>query len=550
MIAPLMLPKKWNQFLHGLDGRTEESSLQVGTASHDNSLDLRASSNNGIEDASGGKKRLDLLETVNVEVNCERISSGRGTLHQMSTRFSLPDLNAQVGSLFPACTKVNDFPQEISPSPQNHVQTPTENENETLSSQERNHLRSSDSKAILESTPPQPENRGLPSTASVSSRGVQGSDQAHEFLLPWRAYDSSPPLFRRRQMLNDILTSSRIFNRRQVYPPLTNGRGHPAPWSEDELDSLWIGVRRHGRGNWTAMLRDPKLKFFDWKIPEDLAERWDVEQSRFLNPPLTPPMGLPEADRYSNFMAPDPTATIYSALGTHPPSEFRALGSQNGLPLGDIYFRKEARAVNRDQSRASGLTTVYPLVTNGSLATGSCVYRGNRRYPLSAAAGTRQERLSKPHKDRSSWVAAPLEQNPADKVSASTNSNVPHWLKEALSAPPLPSEPAPSSDDRPAASLLPCPGEKVDLQRGILKRTTAGGGGGGSDSSLKTPSPPPPPTHEPSLEPKVNPPSLGGRRFFDLNQSLLEPMGPENLVIIDSEASSEETISDDQGSRQ
>ncbi|CAA6655406.1 unnamed protein product [Spirodela intermedia] len=492
-----------------------ESSLQVGTASHDNSLDLQASFNNGTEDAAnGGNKRLDLLgimgtqedERKDVEINCERIS--RESDGVLSGEESYEKLR------YPLC--------------ETHHETVT-------------------SKTLLESIPPQPENRGFPSTASVSSRSVQGADQAREFLLPWRAYDSNPPFFRRRQMLNDILTSSRIFNRRQVYP-LTNGRGHPAAWSEEELDSLWIGMRRHGRGNWTAMLRDPKLKFFDWKTPEDLAERWEVEQSRFLNSPLTQPMGLPEeADRYSNFMVSDPTATAYNALGTHPSSEFRTLRTENGLPLplGDIYFRKEARAVSRDQSRAADLTTVYPLVTNGSLATASCMYRGNRRYSFSLAAGTQQERLGKPHKDRSSWAPTPLAQNPIDKVSGgsrrqgsspSTNSSVPHWLREVLSTPPLPSEPALSSDDRLAASLLPCSGEKVDMQRGILKRTTGG-------------APPPPSTCEPSLEPKLNPPSLRGHMFLDLNQSLLEPMRPEKLVIIDSEASSEETISDDQGSR-
>ncbi|KAK9133798.1 hypothetical protein Scep_013326 [Stephania cephalantha] len=36
-------------------------------------------------------------------------------------------------------------------------------------------------------------------------------------------------------------------------------------WSENELDALWIGVRRHGKGNWGTMLRDPKLKFSKYK---------------------------------------------------------------------------------------------------------------------------------------------------------------------------------------------------------------------------------------------------------------------------------------------
>lgn len=59
-------------------------------------------------------------------------------------------------------------------------------------------------------------------------------------------------------------------------------------WSEDELDSLWIGVRRHGRGNWDVMLRDPKLKFSKYKTPEDLSVRWEEEQLRVFQGPAFP----------------------------------------------------------------------------------------------------------------------------------------------------------------------------------------------------------------------------------------------------------------------
>lgn len=59
-------------------------------------------------------------------------------------------------------------------------------------------------------------------------------------------------------------------------------------WSEDELDSLWIGVRRHGRGNWGAMLRDPRLKFSKYKTSEDLAVRWEEEQLKILEGSVYP----------------------------------------------------------------------------------------------------------------------------------------------------------------------------------------------------------------------------------------------------------------------
>ncbi|MED6192317.1 hypothetical protein PIB30_009127 [Stylosanthes scabra] len=59
-------------------------------------------------------------------------------------------------------------------------------------------------------------------------------------------------------------------------------------WSEDELDSLWIGVRRHGRGNWDVMLRDPKLKFSRYKTAEDLSGRWEEEQVKVFQGPAFP----------------------------------------------------------------------------------------------------------------------------------------------------------------------------------------------------------------------------------------------------------------------
>ncbi|KAI8568577.1 hypothetical protein RHMOL_Rhmol02G0212100 [Rhododendron molle] len=59
-------------------------------------------------------------------------------------------------------------------------------------------------------------------------------------------------------------------------------------WSEEELDFLWIGVRRHGRGNWDAMLRDPRLKFSKFKTVIDLSSRWEEEQLKIMDGPVFP----------------------------------------------------------------------------------------------------------------------------------------------------------------------------------------------------------------------------------------------------------------------
>uniref|UniRef100_A0A1D1YFN8 CHD3-type chromatin-remodeling factor PICKLE n=1 Tax=Anthurium amnicola TaxID=1678845 RepID=A0A1D1YFN8_9ARAE len=69
---------------------------------------------------------------------------------------------------------------------------------------------------------------------------------------------------------------------------LSKKRQKVETWSEDELDALWIGVRRHGRGNWDAMLRDSKLKFSKYRSSDDLSARWAEEQLKILDGPILP----------------------------------------------------------------------------------------------------------------------------------------------------------------------------------------------------------------------------------------------------------------------
>ena len=267
-----------------------------------------------------------------VEVNAEQASNEKDISHDMSTGFSLPDLNAQVSL----------------PMVQNCFQTHEETKNQTMIKSCGVGHAEETAQTTRESSLPQPEIGVLPSAPSVSSNYGQHIDQVHDFLPPWKAYNiNNPPLYGHTQMLSDILNSSRIFNRRK-FDFLTSPRSQSTAWSEEELDSLWIGVRRHGLGNWVYMLMDPKLNFFGRRTPEDLAKRWDMEQSALLNPTLTLSMSLPEVERYPNF--------------------FRKNG--NRLPSGDFYFK------NLSQSQSEEMTTVYPLVTNGSLVLGSGMYEG------------------------------------------------------------------------------------------------------------------------------------------------------------------------------
>ncbi|XP_020578296.1 protein CHROMATIN REMODELING 4-like isoform X1 [Phalaenopsis equestris] len=91
-------------------------------------------------------------------------------------------------------------------------------------------------------------------------------------------------------------------------------------WSEDELDALWIAVRRHGRGNWDAMLRDPKFKVLKNKSIEELSSRWSMEQRKILDFPAP----FPQNSNLSSCLSDAMTAQTlhdgkFSGTGQDPP---------------------------------------------------------------------------------------------------------------------------------------------------------------------------------------------------------------------------------------
>eukprot|EP00250_Pteridium_aquilinum_P014046 c21746_g1_i1 orf=310-7884(+) len=118
--------------------------------------------------------------------------------------------------------------------------------------------------------------------------------------------------------------------------------GAISTWTEEELDTLWSGVRRHGRGNWAAMLRDPKLHFSKLKTAKDLAERWNEEQLKMLGGPFDyrDPSLNNEGSKpfFSPFCAgfQTPTAQRDNFLTTGGPKDFispAGLAQTRGLPL-------------------------------------------------------------------------------------------------------------------------------------------------------------------------------------------------------------------------
>ncbi|KAI7755832.1 hypothetical protein M8C21_024089, partial [Ambrosia artemisiifolia] len=90
----------------------------------------------------------------------------------------------------------------------------------------------------------------------------------------------SVSLMRHKMMLDNILSKARAASAKNGI--FSDGFDHSNVWSEEELDFLWIGVRRHGMGSWDAILRDPRLHFSSWRSPRELAERWEEEQANLL----------------------------------------------------------------------------------------------------------------------------------------------------------------------------------------------------------------------------------------------------------------------------
>ncbi|CAH9116204.1 unnamed protein product [Cuscuta europaea] len=90
--------------------------------------------------------------------------------------------------------------------------------------------------------------------------------------------DQTSSLFRHQMILDNIVSRATSRKRKRNRVPM-----NAMMWSEEELDCLWIGVRRHGRGKWEAMLRDPRLRFCSWRSARDLAERWEEERWKLMH---------------------------------------------------------------------------------------------------------------------------------------------------------------------------------------------------------------------------------------------------------------------------
>ncbi|MED6143830.1 hypothetical protein PIB30_009641 [Stylosanthes scabra] len=55
-------------------------------------------------------------------------------------------------------------------------------------------------------------------------------------------------------------------------------------WIESELDALWLGVRRHGEGNWKAIIADSRLfpASLGHKTPQELSIMWNKDKLKLF----------------------------------------------------------------------------------------------------------------------------------------------------------------------------------------------------------------------------------------------------------------------------
>lgn len=270
----------------------------------------------------------------------------------------------------------------------------------------------------------------------------------------------------------------------------------PGVWSEEELDSLWIGIRRHGKGNWHAMLLDPRLRFAPWRVAVDLEKQWEQEQNMLFSGKVTP------SSRYH--MKPKDAHKVHchGPVTCHGIDDRREnVAAETQLSLGDVYTQKNGSCFRSDAKNVGNIqpqSHVTMASRFGSYACGSF-------NTVQTSVMIRGE-------------ASP--DGPA--MAFGMHNCLPHWLRDSTSTPSrLPLDP-------------PLPPISTHPQMGGLRFVHA--------------------FPEPSCWGKnlINTKLAGmnAPNHVNYGSSLIrKPDTADNPIIINSDASSEETISDDHNIR-
>jgi hypothetical protein len=298
-----------------------------------------------------------------------------------------------------------------------------------------------------------------------------------------------------KKVLDNILSRAESANHKMLRKKLKI-----EAWSEEELDSLWIGVRRHGCGNWDAMLRDPKLCFSRYRIPEDLAAKWPEEQLKILDESgskLPKPASGPGLS--DEIMGCALRGTRVSGLGMEPPPpRFMSHLTDIQLGFGDLYPGLLSRhmdplipinAIN-ETGRKLDANLLPPFLRN-SFVQASSGSRDVRSSHAKDAPNVPQESAGLfPGTSTSNDLSGP------SGAGSSKSNKLPHWLQDAVSVPPLPPPRAPPAPSLPPAPLLP-PAASAVAQS--LKLLYGEENSEGRIPPFKIPGPPPPRPKDPRV---------------------------------------------------
>ncbi|KAJ9186088.1 hypothetical protein P3X46_005629 [Hevea brasiliensis] len=345
--------------------------------------------------------------------------------------------------------------------------------------------------------------------------------------LPQSSSNHAASLLRHKLMLDSIVTQASALNAKGAFQDKFKSY---TMWSEEELDSLWIGVRRHGRDNWHAMLRDPRLHFSSWKKARDLSEQWEEEEAKLLN-----------GTHVLQFKSPT-THGVYSDNNSHYMCTKTGIWREDAteetrLSLGDVYAHRTNSSSKRRRANLLGVES-NDIKKQRRPAT----YPRNASYPdfqgeiCSKGSYGHFGCMTMPRCD-------PLLINTPFTALASKG-NLPHWLREAVNTPPRPMKatllPDFSSIAHSGANRFfkPYPDPRELHFSGMMTRIDEDFSGIRANELQPSGS-----AHHYNV-------SLGMRHG---NSDMCSSKGlvnkPDNLIIIDSDASSEETISDDHSAR-
>ncbi|XP_057963426.1 uncharacterized protein LOC131154579 isoform X2 [Malania oleifera] len=361
----------------------------------------------------------------------------------------------------------------------------------------------------------------LPLTAS----GIKSREFVPD-VLPRSLSSDASSFLRHKVMLDSIITRARALrgNRSSFLDKfeLCNSM-----WSEEELDFLWIGVRRYGRDNWDAMLRDPKLRFSSWRVARDLAERWEEEQFKLMNGSLVSQINC---SKITDLSLDHDKDFLHPSIGI----DTENTTDETQLSLGDVYAQKDCSLSKRPLFNFTNNQRNGSKQPQKSVRTTRALHSDCRRGNFNRGFN-RFDGKAAPRVDFSSTSGS--------SINLTAKGDLPHWLREAVSSshPMLedsttslvPSIAHPGTSRLPQPYLLPC-----EPHCGLSKINGRLAGLRASDMQSTCSA------HcaEFSLGMKFGTPEPIGASSYHVNKR-------DDLIIIGSDASSEETISDDHSCR-